>query len=485
MAKILISWMALVNDFLKDKKTPNPDGPTSEVHKYFFNYDYHILLSDKTKDNDIAYEIILNYLLRTYRTHKIHEIYLNIQDKINVREIKAKIEELLLNHRQDEIDIFISPGTPSMQVAWYLAHMGLGLKTKLFQTRESKFTKNNHPEKVYIDLKKSSMTSSFMITESINNNIEDTGDFLKTKSLEPIYEIAEKVAGTNDTPVLILGETGTGKEILAKFIHDNSHRAKKPFIAINCASFSDQLLESRLFGYAKGAYTDAKQTTNGYFQVANGGTIFLDEIGDTSAYFQQTLLRVLQEKKVTKVGASKEEEVDVRIITATNKDLMELCNKNEFRRDLYYRLSVVDFKLPSIKEMGFKEKEKILNWFIENRKKDFNKPLPEIPKHIKNIILSHSFPGNFRELNNIICRIYSICDNNVSEKELPRTLSAHGKEHSFKLKDAMSRHINNVYLMCDKNASKTARVLDIALNTVKKNLDSSKKRAIPFCDIAH
>ncbi len=469
MAKILISWMAKNNDFIKGKGEINPEGPNSLVHKHLYKYDYHILLSSKTASNDLAYEVLVNYLLKTYK-HDIREEYMNIHDVIDVREIKVKIEKLLLNYRKDEIDIFISPGTPSMQVAWYLAHIGLGLKTKLFQTRPSEFTKNNKFEKLFLDIEKSSITSSFVLKEIISNDHDDK-NILITNSLKPIYEIAEKVAGTNDTPVLILGETGTGKEKLARFIHEKSHRGKNPFIAINCAALGDQLLESRLFGYVKGAFTGAIKDTNGFFQNANAGTIFLDEIGDITPYMQQTLLRVLQEKKVAKIGSTKEENIDVRVIAATNKDLMELCNKNEFRRDLFYRLSVVDMKLPSLKEMGKKEKEEIFNFLLKKNKNNFNKAVPVFSRQIKDIILSHSFPGNIREMENLICRIYSICDNEVSEKLLPKSLSEHDNKHPLKLKDVIKKHINDMYLMCDKNASKTARVLGISLNTVKKNLN--------------
>jgi len=371
---------------------------------------------------------------------------LNIQNVTNVREIKVKVDELLLEHKKDEIEIFISPGTPSMQVAWYLAHLGLKLKTKLFQISEGRHTKSKLPEKVYVELKKSSLTSSIMLTESINKNSDDD-EIIITKSLKPIYDIAEKVAGTNDTPVLILGETGTGKEKLARYIHDNSHRANKPFIAINCASLGNQLLESRLFGYMKGAYTGAETTTNGYFQHANGGTIFLDEIGDVTPYMQQTLLRVLEEKKVCKIGSTEEEAIDVRIISATNKDLFKLCDENKYRIDLFYRLSVVDIELPSLKETGMKEKEEIFNFLLKKHQKTYGRQIPVISKQIKNIILSHSFTGNIREMQNLVCRLYSISENEVKEKDLPKVF-VNNQSNSLKLEDVVKNHIRNTYLIC-------------------------------------
>ena len=468
MAKILISWMAVKYDFLEKSNKINPEGPTSLVHKYLYEYDYHIMLSDKKEKNDVAYEFLVNYLLNTYK-HDIREVYMNLNDIIDVKEIKAKIEKLLLEHRKDNIEIFISPGTPSMQVAWYLVHMGLGLKTKLFQTRPNKYTKNNIPEKIYVDLEKSSITSSFIIKESISND-NDNENILITNSLSPIYRIAEKVAATDDVPVLILGETGTGKEKLARFIHKKSSRINGKFVAINCSALGDQLLESRLFGYVKGAFTGAIKDTEGYFQSASGGTIFLDEIGDITPYMQQTLLRVLQEKKITKIGSTEEESINVRVISATNKDLMILCNENKYRRDLYYRLSVVDMKLPSLKEMGLKEIEEIFNFLIKKHIKDFNKPVPIFSKQIKDIIFSHSFSGNIRELENLICRLFAIADTTITENDLPNSISDSSKGYSFKLNNIIREHINKVYLMCDKNTSKTAKTLGISINTVKKNL---------------
>ena len=467
MAKILISWIALNADFIKGTGKVDPNGTNSTVHECCYDYDYHLLLSDKTPNNDLPHEVLLNHLLRTYE-HDIRVKHLNIQDVIDVREIKVKVEELLYEYKNDEIEIFISPGTPSMQVAWYLAHLGLKLKTKLFQIRQGKHTKSKQPEKVYVDFKKSSLTFSIMLTESVYNDSNDDNTII-TKSFKPIYDIAERVAGTNNTSVLILGETGTGKEKLARYIHKNSHRANKTFIAINCASLGDQLLESRLFGYMKGAYTGAEKTTNGYFQRANGGTIFLDEIGDITPYMQQTLLRVLEEKKVYKIGSTEEEAIDVRIISATNKDLIKLCDKNEFRRDLFYRLSIVDLELPSLKEIGIKEKEEIFNFLLKKHQNTYNRKIPIISKEIKNIILSHMYTGNIREMQNLVCRLYSISENEVKEKDLPKVF-ANMQSNSMKLQDVVKNHIKNTYLVCNENASLTARMLDISLNTVKKNL---------------
>jgi two-component system, NtrC family, response regulator HydG len=469
MPRILISWIALNNDFIEGKGTPNPDGPTVSVHKYFFNYTYHLLLSQASgKGSDTRTEFLVNYLKRHYK-NDVRECYVNLTDVIDLKEISGKVTRLLLEHRNDEIDIFISPGTPAMQVAWYFAHLSLGLKTRLFQIRPAKFSKTKQPEQVWIDLERSTITSSLIIKEDIANKPIDS-KFKITKSVHPIYELAKKVAAADLVTVLILGETGTGKEGLVRFIHENSPRSKGSFVAVNCSAMSDQLLESRLFGHKKGAFTGADKEVEGYFQSATGGTIFLDEIGDISPYMQQVLLRVLQEKRITKIGSTKEEPVDVRIISATNKDLIKLCVENKFRWDLFYRLSVVDLTLPPLRERGMEEIEEIFKFIIEKKRKDYNKPFPKISSAIKKKLLSYLYPGNIRELEGIIERIYATVDKTVTAGDLPKNFLSPLPEHSLKLIDIENNHIKKVLLECNKKIGLASQILGIARGTLDKRI---------------
>jgi len=469
MAKILISWVAINNDFIEGKGMPNPDGPTSLVHKHFYDYDYHLLLSSKlNKDKDTPFEFLVNHLKTTYH-HDIREEYMNLNDVIDLKEIKAKVEKVLLEHRKDQIEIFISPGTPTMQVAWYFVHLELGLKTKLFQTRPGKFTKTNLPERIYVDFERSSVTSSLIIKEDLTSKKSD-GKLKITKSVKPIYEMATKVAAADNVTVLILGETGTGKEGLAKFIHENSPRAKGPFIALNCAAMGESLLESRLFGYAKGTHNVAFKDKQGLFEDANGGTIFLDEIGDISSYMQQSLLRVLQEKQITRLGESQIRDVDVRVIAATNKNLLKMCKENNFRFDLYYRLSVVDLTLPALREMGIKEKEEIFDFILKKKKEEFNNPEPKFSKQIKMKLLNYPFPGNIRELENLIERMYATVEGEVTEKNLPRDFNELALEHSLKLIDVENCHIKKVLTLCNGNKQQACKLLGVARNTLEKRI---------------
>ncbi len=468
MARVLISWVAQNNDFIKETNKPDPHGPTSSVHKYFYDYDYHVLLSSKL-NSDTPFEFLINSLGRTYRQHDIRAHYMNLNDVIDLKEIKAKIDRLLLEHRKDDIEIFISPGTPTMQVAWYLAYFDLGLKIRLFQIRPKAFTKTGQPEKIYIDLKRSSVTSSLIIKEEITNRSTD-GKFKITKSIKPIYEMAEKVAAADNVTVLILGETGTGKEGLARCIHENSPRSKGPFIAVNCAAMGDSLLESRLFGYVKGSHNVALENKQGLFEDANGGTVFLDEIGDISPYMQQSLLRVLQEKEITRIGESKARKIDVRIITATNRNLLQMCKEKLFRLDLYYRLAVVDLMLPPLRERGVKEIEEIFDFIVKKKKEEFNKGEPKFSKEIKQKLFNYSFPGNIRELENLIERLYVVVDGEATEKDLPKNLYEVDESHSLKLEDVKNMHIKKVYEMCDRNANKASKILDISYNMLKSKI---------------
>ncbi|MEK7585794.1 MAG: sigma-54 dependent transcriptional regulator [Patescibacteria group bacterium] len=469
MARILISWVATNNDFLEGKGKPNPDGPSCIVHKHFYDYDYHLLLSGKrNKDSDLSFEFLVNHLKREYQ-HEIREQFMNLNDVIDLKEIKAKVEKLLLEHRKDEIEIYISPGTSTMQVAWYFAHLELGLKTKLFQTRPGKFTKTKLPEKLYIDLERSNITSSLIIKEELVNKPTD-GKLKITNSIKPVYKMAEKVAAADNVTVLILGETGTGKEGLARFIHENSPRSKGPFIPLNCAAMGESLLESRLFGYAKGAHNVAFKDKTGLFEDANGGTVFLDEIGDISPYMQQSLLRVLQEKEITRVGESKPKKVDVRVIAATNRNLLQMCKETLFRFDLYYRLSVVDLTLPPLRDRGIKEIEEIFEFILKKKKEEFNQPVPKFSKEIKKKLFSYSFPGNIRELENLIEKIYATVEGEVNDKSLPNVFYELENEYSLKLIDVENNHIKKVLATCNNNLAQTSRVLGIARNTLDKRI---------------
>jgi transcriptional regulator with PAS, ATPase and Fis domain len=233
-------------------------------------------------------------------------------------------------------------------------------------------------------------------------------------TMKKILELARQIAPT-DCPVLILGETGTGKELLARYIHQHSHRRDRIFLAVNCGAFTEELLANELFGHEKGAYTGATSTKRGLLEVADGGTLFLDEVTEMSQAMQVKFLRFLQEKEFFRLGGTEPIRVDVRIIAATNRDIKKEIERGRFREDLYYRLNVMTFTIPPLAER--KEDIPLLCYhFLNKYAKEMNKDVREISEEAMELFMNHDYPGNVRELENIIARAVALT--NTSRIEL-------------------------------------------------------------------
>jgi two-component system response regulator AtoC len=246
--------------------------------------------------------------------------------------------------------------------------------------------------------------------------IGECDDMMQLKSL------IRKIAKSDATTVLIQGESGTGKELVAKALHYTSARAEKPFMAINCAALPVTLLESELMGHEKGAFTDAKTSKKGLFELADGGTVFLDEIGDMNMSMQAKLLRMLEEKTFKRVGGIKDIKVDVRVVSATNQELVKAMNEGRFRKDLYYRLQVVPIYLPPLRERG-QDILLLANHFIEYFNRECHKNVRGISTEAEQILLSHYWPGNVRELKNVIERAMILdIDNEILTEHLSRDI---------------------------------------------------------------
>lgn len=249
----------------------------------------------------------------------------------------------------------------------------------------------------------------------------------ESDAIHDVLGMIKKVARIDSATVLIEGESGTGKELVAKAIHYNSSRSNAPFVELNCAAIPSTLLESELFGYERGAFTDAKKLKRGLAEQANGGSLFLDEIGDMDAAMQAKILNVLQERKFRRLGGDKVVEMDVRIIAATNYDLRQEVKKKNFREDLFYRLNVVHISLPPLRD----RKEDIIpltKYFINEFNKLFNKSVKGISPDAMDLLMRYSWPGNVRELRNIIERIEIIDNPEIIECEhIPREIiNGHG-----------------------------------------------------------
>ena len=236
-----------------------------------------------------------------------------------------------------------------------------------------------------------------------HNEEEDSFDNVvgKSKAIQRVVEECKKISNSNSN-LLITGESGTGKEFFAKAIHNSSSRKDYPFIPVNCGAIPRELIESELFGYECGAFTGAnRQGHIGKFELANGGTIFLDEIGEMPLNMQVSLLRVLQDKCVTRIGSKKCNRVDVRIIAATNKDLRKAVQEGKFRRDLYYRLNAFNIQLPPLKER-IGDIPIFLEHLLKEKSSELNKPIPKMSEHLFQKVISYCWPGNIRELENFV-----------------------------------------------------------------------------------
>ena len=474
--KLLISWYATNNDFVVGTKEVNPNGPTMAFHRYFFEgYDEHILLT--TRDENDA-DSFLDKLVRAINAQNkktiIRKRYMNITDVIDFAEIKTKIETLLLEYSKDEIDIFFSPGTSIMQMSWFVCHQTLGLKTKLLQTRQGKFIGKKEPELLELKIAQSDVPISAIIAEQKQQKGIIRPDYLISESIQPIYAKAKLIAQTDKVSCLIRGESGTGKEHLAHYIHQSSNRSNKAFISVNCSALGDSLLESRLFGYVKGAFTDAKEDKKGFFDEANGGTIFLDEIGDISPFMQQSLLRVLQSSEIVPVGATKPRKIDVRIVAATHRDLEKMCEEGTFRWDLYYRLSVVELSLPSLQDRGKTEKQGLLDFFLGKIQQEMNKAKRlKLTKEAQQTLLDYPFRGNVRELENVITNLYVFCEGEVQISNLPHkiTQGASYKASTFKWKEVEKELIIKTLKFYKSNQSKTNEAIGYgSINTLRSKM---------------
>ncbi len=256
----------------------------------------------------------------------------------------------------------------------------------------------------------------------------------KSKKMQQVYHLLSKVSNSEST-ILIQGENGTGKEMVAKAVHYNSSRKDAVFMAVNCSAFNDNLLDSELFGHVKGSFTGAIKDKKGVFEVANGGTLFLDEIGDTSPSMQVKLLRILQEGTYMPVGATQPKKVNVRVVAATNKNLKEMIAKGEFREDLYYRINVINVALPSLRERQ-EDIPVLMDFFLQKKCEEAGMPLKSFSKKCLEKMLDHTWPGNVRELQNEVERLVVLAG---EEKNItPDMLSA----RIFESADANAGHGN-------------------------------------------
>ena len=284
----------------------------------------------------------------------------------------------------------------------------------------------------------------------------------ESEGIKNVTQIIDRVKD-NKATIFISGESGTGKELVARSIHYNGKFSRAPFIAVNCGGMPENLLESELFGYVKGAFTGANENRDGFFQAADGGTIFLDEIGNASLAVQSRLLRVLQEKEVMKVGDRKTEKIDVRVIAATNSNLKEMIAKETFREDLFYRLTVVEINVPPLRDR--KEDIPLLaDKFLFKYGNEYKDRYVTIDPEAQVLLQRYDWPGNIRELENVIQRAVIMCDRTIGVEDLPETLKYQidfPKEELVPLKEMEKKYIEKVLVATGNNQTKAAEILNI------------------------
>jgi DNA-binding NtrC family response regulator len=299
--------------------------------------------------------------------------------------------------------------------------------------------------------------------------------------VDTLMKTIEEVASSNST-VMISGESGTGKELLAQAIHTKSRRSSFPFVKINCAAIPESLIESELFGHEKGAYTGAIKTRVGKFELANGGTILLDEIGEMPLYAQSKLLRVLQEREITKIGGSDEISIDVRIVCSTNRNLQEEVKKGSFREDLYYRLNVIPLEVPPLRER-MPDIEPLAQHFIAKYNKENGFTVTGLKPDALARLKAHSWPGNVRELENVIQRAVVFAKNGEIAVEHLRLdgdrkpaagEAASGLQPGMSVAEAERILIIKTLEACGDNRTKAAEMLNISIRTLRNKLHEYK-----------
>ncbi|MFQ3789217.1 sigma-54-dependent transcriptional regulator [Halomonas sp. A29] len=312
----------------------------------------------------------------------------------------------------------------------------------------------------------------------------------ESETMQALFHDAARLA-KSDAPILILGESGTGKELLARAIHAESPRAGEPFVAVNCASIPSELMESEFFGHIKGAFTGASESRQGLFQTANGGSLFLDEIGEMSPGLQAKLLRALQEKMVKAVGAEREEAVDVRIIAATHRDLEQEIESGNFRSDLFYRLETFSLRIPPLRERQG-DIERLISAMIEKHASAQGKSIERIEPVALQTLLDYPYPGNVRELENAVMRAVTLAEEGLlSHADLPERIRQHGQEQRGvmrqietgkslvassqqswpSLEEVEKRYIQKVLEATGGNKRRTADILGIARRTLYRRLE--------------
>lgn len=424
---------------------------------------------------------------KIYESNKSKEIAYN--NKILDSIINRIPDSIILTNNDDQIELINKSAEHFFNLGDKNSKIKVKNITPLFNKKEFNLISKNEEQLVVGDIIKfptdfGKSKTLYIFQESdkfmdyinnLNNNLSSNFIFSSYKMSE-VYSKVSKIKKT-DTTTLLTGESGVGKEIIAKLIHSSSNRANEPFIPVNCGAISESLIESEFFGYVKGAFTGANPKGKiGFFEQANNGTLFLDEIGDMPLNLQVKLLRVLQEKVISPVGSNRSKEINVRIIAATNRNLENLVKTHEFREDLYYRLNVFPIFIPPLRERP-KDIKDLTLFFIKKYCRTTNIPEKSVSQEVMNIFLKYSWPGNIRELKNTIeysLTILNPFDETIEIKDLPPKLTKSIESFSSKTLAELEKNAILNLLIKHGNAPKSkeeiAAILGIGVATLYRKI---------------
>lgn len=438
-----------------------------------------LIVDDDLNILELLQRHLQSWNFHTYKAASVKEAVTILRD--------TPIDLLISDLKMPEIDgfeliKFVSenyPKIPKLVVTGYPSVQGslTAIKAGVVEYLIKPFTKEELKSAVHSSLSETnrSQKKEILKTSSKQKTTEKQDSYAgiigKSEKVAKIIQVIERVKN-NKATIFIKGESGTGKELVARAIHYEGKFSRAPFIAVNCGGIPESLLESELFGYTKGAFTGAEKNREGFFQAADGGTIFLDEIGNASKAVQTRLLRVLQEKEVLKVGAQKTEKIDIRIITATNSNLKEMIKKDTFRDDLYYRLTVVEIEVAPLRE----RKEDIpllVEKFLFKYGLEYKGRFVKINPEASTILQRYDWPGNIRELENVIQRAVIMCDKTIEVTHLPDSLKFtidFPEEELLPLKEIEKKYIQKVLNATENNKTKAAEILGIDRKTIRQKL---------------
>lgn len=428
-------------------------------------------------DDDVNILELLQRHLQSWNYHVFKAI--SVKEAVSILR-DTKIDLLITDLKMPEVNgfeliKFVSehyPKLPKLVVTGYPSVQGslAAIKSGVVDYLTKPFTKVEL--KTALDKSLSASSAKLVHSKNSSEKKQAYGEIIgNSEKINEVIQVIERVKD-NKATVFIKGESGTGKELVARAIHYQGKFSRAPFVAVNCGAIPENLLEAELFGYMKGAFTGAETNRGGFFQAANGGTIFLDEIGNASLTVQLRLLRVLQEKEVVRVGSAKAEKIDVRIIAATNSDLRDMIQKQIFREDLFYRLTVVEIEIAPLRERK-DDITLLVDKFLFKYGVEYKDRFIQISPEALTVLERYNWPGNIRELENIIQRAVIMCDKIVDIEHLPDYLKYvlnFSSEELVPLKVIEKQYIEKVLRATCNNKTKAAKILQIDRKTLRNKL---------------